>query len=138
MDFSPQLSSILAWERFDPRRGREEVKEKLVRKVREGLWTPDPAIIVSPIPPGYDGRFTHFVYDGNTRFGVAKYYRVPLNAVIVPVSDQVERGGIIWSTRYVLKYVLASYLQGGKNVDSLWCNRNDLGELLEQFEREFG
>lgn len=132
------IESILEWERFDLKEGREDSIKSLTRKVVEGTWSPNPPIIISPIPSPYQGKYTHFVYNGNTRLMVAKTHILSLNTVVVPFNEEVQQGGTFWSPLYTLKYVLSNYLGDEKEIDHLWSNKNDLQKLLEGFQARFG
>jgi hypothetical protein len=78
--------SILTYEEFD----RENPnKPRLIEKAEKGLWRPDPPIIVSPMKKPYEGKYSHFLYNGHTRLFVSRTYNKSLNAFVVDFDGEI-------------------------------------------------
>jgi len=79
----------------------------LLDKGEKGQWRPDPPVILSRMPEGYEGRYRFHLYNGTHRFVVAGERGLDLNGLIVdtvediPSSETLHRQDIE-GTRYVM------------------------------------
>lgn len=138
MVYDSRIELILGWENFDYK-DRIKSKKDLERKIADGTWSPDPPIIISPMPASYCGKFTHFLYNGNTRLSLARKHKLPLNMLTVSKEEEIpQRESTLQSLQTVLKYILSQYLREEKGVNVMWYCKNDLEILIRKFKARFG
>ena len=90
------------------------------------------------MPERYTGNFSHFIYNGNTRFSISKKYNLPLDKLIansikdIP-SEEIILGGSC--LEIVLSYILCKKLESHSRIKAKYYCEYNLGYLLEEFNK---
>lgn len=106
--------------------------ERLLVKAREDGLSPNPPIILTPMPGEYGGRYRYHLYNGNTRFAVARKYKRTISGLIVttlyeiPEYEQIHMG---------IETVLRSGLAVKLYVDDESHDEDPLDALLQELYR---
>ena len=61
----------------------------LREKAESGKFSPEPPIILSPLPESYAGAYEFHLYNGNTRFRIASDLQLVLNGLVVYSIEEV-------------------------------------------------
>lgn len=134
-----QPETILTWQEFD-RPGEQPSRQELVQKAQQGLWKPEPPIIISPMPQPYCGKYEYFLYNGHTRLSVAQEHNLPLLGKVVMKDENIPKKELIqhgaFGLEAVLRAVICRKLQPHPIIDGFFYFKHPLPYLLEEFAKK--
>ncbi|MBS3144787.1 hypothetical protein J4208_04335 [Candidatus Woesearchaeota archaeon] len=129
-------TTLLTWEEFD-RSVPNRDYNSLVQKAQTNLWTPEPPIIISPMPASYAGKYTHFLYNGHTRLSIAREFQVPLHALVVHFDQEIPAMEELIgpsSLESVLRGIVCRKMHPHPTLNLFWYAKQDLSFLMQEFQ----
>lgn len=96
--------------------------QDLKPKAESGLFLPDPPVILAKMPIIFPNWYEYFLYNGNTRYKIARDYQLPLNGLIVNNFEEVPEDERIRN----IPEGIAGVLRYG-TIGSFWLKQNRSG-----------
>lgn len=142
IDIEPH--TILTWREFDRADNpNDKSYQTMKEKVRQGLWQPEPPIVISPMPPDYSGKYQFFMYNGHTRHRVfeegRQEYELSLKGLVVSKDEEIPLIELInhgaFGLRSVLQHLICRKIQPHPTIDPFWFGKYGLSYLVRELNR---
>lgn len=108
----------------------------LMEKTRDGTFTADPPIILTPMPSFYRGNFQYHIYNGNNRYVAAGQKAVALNGLVVACEEDIpDSERLKYSISERLRVGLFFFLERHTRLPGRWVDHS-LESLIDELEHQ--